>query len=74
MGQLLWAKLAEGLNMSEPDHGKIEGLCASGSLAAYRCDFMTSDPFHTHLEVGQTESWQGDREPLRLLTRKCSYK
>lgn len=44
MGQLLWAKLAEDLDIiSGPDHGKIEGMCASDSLAACRCDLMTSD-------------------------------
>lgn len=47
-GQLLWTKLAENLAiMSETDHGKTEGMCASGSLAATKCDLMTSDPMPT---------------------------
>lgn len=48
MGQLLWAKLAEDLDrMSVPDHGNIEGMCISGSMAAYGHDLMTSDPMPT---------------------------
>lgn len=48
MGQLLWAKLAEDLDItSVPDHGKTEGMCVSGSLAARGHDLMTSDPMPT---------------------------
>lgn len=44
-GTTLWAKLAEDLDFgSGPDGGKMEGMCASSSLAAGRCDLMTSDP------------------------------
>lgn len=66
MGQLLWAKLAEGLNiMSEPDHGRIEGMCASGSLAACRCDVMTSDRMPTWRLAKLSH---GGERPNRLVT------
>lgn len=48
MGQLLWVKLAEDLDItSVPDHGKIEGMCVSGSLVACGHDLMTYDPMPT---------------------------
>lgn len=75
MGQLLWAELAEGLStMSEPDHGKIEGMCASGSLAACRCDLMTSDPVPTwrlaKLSHGrERESLSGSRQESAAISK-----
>ena len=63
-GRLLWAKLAEDLDIiPAPDHGKIEGTWASGSLAACRCDLMTSDLMLT-LRVAKLSH---DREGQDLL-------